>query len=118
MDQEFVTAGEFGRWRQDFQAFQARLDDRLESGFGGLNTRLDDLNGRTRKQAEAIVALDVRVSEIASHGCGQLEAHRAAMDAVAETRGGSRRPYVIGGGIVAGIAAVAEIVKAVFLSKP
>lgn len=108
MSDDVVTGGEFGRWRADFAAFQERLDERMDRGFGGLNSRLDDLNGRTRKNAEAIVALDGRIDAIATHGCGQLEAHRAVMEA----NGPEGKPWHrdkrtwVGTGVGAGVIAV------------
>jgi hypothetical protein len=79
MSDEFITGGEFGRWRQDFQSFQERLDERLDRGFGGLNNRLDELNGRTRKNSEAIVSLDTRVENIRTSGCQNLKAHQTTL---------------------------------------
>lgn len=61
---EVITAGEFGRFRADFQQFQTRLEQRLNDGFTGLHSRLDDIDARTRSNAERIVCLDVRLGRI------------------------------------------------------
>ena len=78
MSDEFITSGEFSRWRADFQGFQERLDERLDSGFDGMNHRLDELNGRTRRNSEAIIALDSRVENIRHSGCARLASHQKA----------------------------------------
>lgn len=123
MPDEFVTSGEFGRWRADFQAFQERLDERLDTGFSGLNHRLDDLNGRTRKNSEAIVALDSRVENIRQSGCSQVRSHRSTLDKL--DAGGTanwhkdKRVWFGGAGGASLIMALYEVAKAVqsFASK-
>ena len=76
MGDDNVTGAEFGRWRSDFAAFQDRLESRLSMGFGQINARLDELNGRTRKNSEGLGVLDARVSSIQEQGCAQIHAHR------------------------------------------
>jgi hypothetical protein len=116
-EQDAVSAGEFGRWRSDFQAFQARLDERLDAGFGGMNDRLDDLNGRTRKNSEAISVLDERVNSIRVSGCAQLSAHRAVMDEVPLAVRKTWRDWHpaakagAGVGVGAGLIAVVELIN-------
>ncbi len=109
MSDEFITGGEFGRWRQDFQSFQVRLDERLERGFGGLNDRLDDLNGRTRKNSEAIVALDSRVENIRTSGCQNLKSHQAALTKLAVPPQQWHKDKRLWFGSAAGASAIAAI---------
>ena len=114
MSDDFVTSGEFGRWRSDFQAFQERLDERLDRGFSGVNHRLDDLNGRTRKNSEAIVSLDQRIDSIRNGGCGQLRAHQKLLGTDApKARWRDRRVWFGGGVGAALIAAMYEMAKAI-----
>ena len=115
MSDEFITSGEFSRWRSDFQGFQERLDERLDAGFGGLNHRLDDLNGRTRKNAEAIIALDSRVENIRTSGCSQVKAHRNTLDRIAspEKWHKDKRVWVGGAGGASIVAALYEVARAV-----
>lgn len=71
MADDFVTTGEFGRFREDFRAFQDRLEERLTVGFGGINDRLDKLNGRVRKNEESLTSIH-------SGGCARaVEFHKA-----------------------------------------
>lgn len=97
MADEYVTSGEFGRWRTDFAAYQTREADHLESmerrivahidaRVDGIDQRLDELNGRTRKNSEAIIALDSQVEAIATHGCGQLAVHRQTLAEMEDRR--------------------------------
>ena len=115
MSDEFITSGEFARWRSDFQAFQGRLDGRLDKGFDGLNDRLDDLNGRTGENAKAIIALDSRVENIRTSGCSQVKAHRNTLDRIAspEKWHQDKRVWVGGAGGASIVAALYEIAKAV-----
>ena len=115
MTDEFITSGEFSRWRHDFQEFQGRLDDRLDKGFDGLNHRLDDLNGRTRKNSEAIIALDSRVENIRMSGCSQLTRHQNTLDIVAQPEKWhkDKRVWMGGAGGASIIAALYEVARAV-----
>jgi hypothetical protein len=65
MADDYVTSGEFGRWRSDFAAFQDRLQEQLRDGFSGVNERLDISNGRTRKNEQEIATLQERTSRMA-----------------------------------------------------
>ena len=114
--EEFVTGAEFGRFRADFQAFQNRLEERLDHGFGGMNTRLDALNGRTRgaeqniavigRRLEAIEsedrAIEATVGQIQLHGCAQLAQHEAAV----ETLGWSKQKKAAAAGGLVGLGAL------------
>jgi len=113
---EFVSGAEFGRFRADFQAFQNRLEERLDHGFVGMNNRLDALNGRTRNSEQNIAVIERRlgaieaedsyiektVEDIKSHGCAQLEKH----EAVVETLGWSSRKKVAAAGGLVGLGAL------------
>jgi hypothetical protein len=109
MADDFVTGGEFSRWRSDFQAFQSRLDERLDSGFAGINDRLDRLNGRQRVSEEAL-------ARIQAGGCGQLAQHRELLQRSSEVAGltAKNKAVLAGGaaGITGVVVAVVEVVKA------
>jgi hypothetical protein len=86
MVDDFVTTGEFSRWRADFQGFQARLNDQLHDGFTGIHARLDQLNGRTRQNSEMIASSATElelvkedIDLIRDRGCAQLASHRATL---------------------------------------
>ena len=115
MPDDFITSGEFSRWRSDFQEFQGRLDERLDKGFDGLNHRLDDLNGRTRKNSEAIIALDSRVENIRTSGCSQVAAHKKTLDRITPQphRKRDKRVWLGGAGGASLIAALYEVARAV-----
>ncbi len=122
MSDEFITGGEFGRWRQDFQGFQERLDERLDRGFGGLNNRLDELNGRTRKNSEAIVSLDSRAENIRTGGCSPVKTHQAALAKMTLPRERWHKDRRLWFGSAAGASVIAllyEVAQAVhaYLSK-
>jgi hypothetical protein len=120
MSDDFITGAEFGRWRLDHQAFQARLDSRLDAGFDGINERLDTLNGRTRKNSEDIVALDQKVLHVATRGCAKYGEHKDAIEAIVAkevvTSGGFKDWHPVakvgaGAGGFAIIAAMMEIIN-------
>jgi hypothetical protein len=92
MSEDYITGSEFGRWRSDHQAFQARLDSRLDAGFDGINERLDTLNGRTRKNSEDLVVLDQKVLHIAARGCGKYGEHKDVIEAIAARDPSVARP--------------------------
>jgi hypothetical protein len=127
-DADMVTGAEFGRWRSDFAAFQERLETRLNEGFGGLNGRLDELNGRTRKNTEELVAVDTRLDQlepigtrvqaIQERGCAQLATHRQllATDAgegltLTPARWTKKKQALVGGGLVASGAALLPLLQ-------
>lgn len=80
--------GENGITREEFQTFSLRLDQAMAQGFTGIHDRLDMLNGRTRLNENAIAVLQER-SEVAKE---------------------TKRNWdgLIGGGVVAVIAALME----------
>lgn len=89
MDQEYVTSGEFGRFRSDFSAYQGREAALLEAMEGrivahidnrvdGVDARLDILNGQTKRNSEAVATHAEKIAGIETRGCGQFAAHRAA----------------------------------------
>lgn len=67
-DREYLTVGEFERWREGFHEWQVELKNDLASGFDGINDRLDKLNDRTRKNSEDIVA-------VREGGCKRFRQH-------------------------------------------
>lgn len=58
MPTEHLTTGEFVR------AIDALKEDMLRPGFSGVHTRLDTLNGQTRKNSEAIARNEVRLTAL------------------------------------------------------
>lgn len=50
--------------RDELRDLRDDLAERLSSGFHGVNTRLDTLNGRTAKSEAAIAAGDVRLRNL------------------------------------------------------
>lgn len=123
---EYITAAEFARWRTDFVAFRAELNAQLRDGFTGTHDRLDEINGRTRKNSEGIVELTTRldrideddgairqtVTAIQSQGCAQLKHHGAMIQTLQNggedvpTAWPRRKQVIVGGGLVAGGAAL------------
>lgn len=118
---DVVTGAEFGRWRSDFQAFQTRLDSQLLDGFRGVHSRLDELNGRTRHNSEAIIVASARldriedednkieevVRSIKDDGCSQLANHAQILKATGGVPAESILPFnltsrkvAVGGGLV------------------
>lgn len=93
MTDEYVTSGEFGRWRADFRESMGRLDQRLDAGFKGVHDRLDDLNGRTRKNSEWIVGVEAKVDHVLQDGCAQLSAHRRLLESSPLDEGGAARQH-------------------------
>lgn len=76
-EQEFITGGEFGRWRTSYEADQTRLQAMISEGFVGIHGRLDLINGRVRVNSEDI-------ARIQAGGCGRLAQHEAALAAMGE----------------------------------
>jgi hypothetical protein len=117
MAEDYITGAEFGRWRSDHQAFQARLDSRLDAGFDGINERLDTLNGRTRKNSEDLVVLDQKVLHIAARGCGKYAEHKDAIESLVTKEVATRQgwqdwhPAVKAGAGVGGFTALAALME-------
>ena len=132
VEQEYITAAEFGRWRTDFIAFRAELSVQLRDGFKGLADRLDDINGRGRENATAIEVLISRldgvdrddgsikatVQDIQQHGCAKLREHGSVVQALQNggddvpERWPRRKQVAIGGGLLAGGAGLWELIHA------
>lgn len=116
---DVITGGEFGRFRADFNARMGEVSDRMgefsdrmDARFDPIDQKFADLDGRTRTQAEAIVALDTRVATIASRGCGKYEEHQQVIALLAENGGLSRKKQIgIAAGSGAGFIGVIEVVK-------
>lgn len=104
-DRDYVTGSEFSRWMAEEQEFRARLERRMadnaqavQTGLNKIEEHLADINGRTRKNSEAIAAATVRldriehedqtieqvVQDIRDRGCSQLSHHA---DLVQRTEG-------------------------------
>ena len=131
MDQEYVTSGEFGRFRSDFSAYQGREAALLEAMEGrivshidarvdGVDARLDLLNGQTKRNSEAVAVHAEKIAGIETRGCGQLAAHRAlAWPQSTDSPDGAtsrpwhrdRRTYAGGGLAMAGVAALYSLVR-------
>lgn len=129
MGDDMITGAEFGRFRVDFSAWQDRLETRLSEGFAGVHNRLDELNGRTRKNTENLMVLDAKVArlepiethvmEIQSKGCAQFEAHRALMSPaeIAEEerpKWPRRRQVAAGGGLVGAGVLLTKLVDIIY----
>jgi hypothetical protein len=85
-DAEKIGAGEFGRFRLDFQAFQARLStdlnaiqDRLErrmqDGFGTVIEKQDQTNGQVATHTQELIRVDGAVTTVRDKLCEHLDAH-------------------------------------------
>lgn len=93
---EYVSGAEFGRWRQDFNEFQKRLDQRLAADHKALTDELTiiktlqrEANGKTatnikeiaiiRREIEAIKSEDGRIEKVVESiqkdGCHQYDHH-------------------------------------------
>ena len=124
---DYITGAEFARWRTDFVAFRAELAVQIRDGFAGTHARLDEINGRTRKNSESVVELTTRldkideddsaikntVDAIQSKGCAQLKNHGEIVQVIrgdgegTTPEGWSRRKKVaVSGGLIAGGAAL------------
>jgi hypothetical protein len=126
-DAEMITAGEFGRFREDLSSWQDRLVGQLGDGFKGVHDRLDELNGRTRKNSEGLAEVIVRqehfepvvdrIQSIQEHGCAQIDAHRAMLATGDVVLGppawDSRKKAIVGGGLIAGGAALWPVLQGI-----
>ena len=82
MGDDFITGGEFGRFRADFTNWQVEIRRQMADGFAGTHERLDDINGRGRTNSEAIRVLETEVHSLTEHGCAQYEKHRETLETV------------------------------------
>lgn len=108
---DMVTIREWERFRDDLDRRFSDLWERIEPRFDGLDQKFVDLNGRTRKQAEAIIALDAQVSAIAKRGCAQYERHREFIESVSGPGVSRRQQIAVAAGSGAGFVGVIEVVK-------
>jgi len=85
--------------RDEFYAALGALSRSMETGFSGLNSRLDKLNGKTERHGEDISALKAV----------QVREEREARDDEPSQSG--RRDGAIGAGVAAGVVGIIELVK-------
>lgn len=106
MSGDYLTIGEFDRFRADLGGRLDRLEEKIDTGF--LN-----LNGRTRNQAEAIVALDAKILHISSRGCARYDEHREAINTMLGSGEGLSKTKQAGiaAGAGAGLIGLIEIAK-------
>jgi len=88
--------------REEFYTALGALGKSMETGFNGVHARLDRLNGKTERHGESIAALNA--------------VQRVAAQVLEDDppRHTSKRDSAIGGGIVAGVFGIIEIIKAVW----
>jgi hypothetical protein len=122
-----ITSEEFSRWMTEQGNFRSRLEGRLADqqaavmgSLGRIEAHLSELNGRTRKNSEAIAATNVRLDtiekeaddiektarSIRDQGCSQYAAHvQILQEASQETSiphaWTARKRVAVGGGLVA-----------------
>jgi hypothetical protein len=82
MADEYITGGEFGRFRADFTAWRAEIAKQMTDGFAGVHSRLDDINGRGRKNSEDIRVMEAELHNLVENGCAQYNDHRKLLDDV------------------------------------
>ena len=82
MGDDFITGGEFGRFRADHTAWRIEITKQIGDGFAGVCKRLDDMNGRGRETAAKVDMVEAEVSRLAEHGCAQYETHRDTLQAL------------------------------------
>jgi len=88
--------------RDEFYAALGALSRSMETGFSGLNSRLDKLNGKTERHGEDISAL-----KAVQKAVQEIEARE---DERGEPRSG-RKDSAIGAGVAAGVVGIIELVK-------
>ena len=116
MGDDFITGGEFGRFRADHSAWRIEIGKQITDGFAGVHSRLDAMNGRGRETAAKVEIVEADVERVMVHGCGQYERHRDILEGGTVEGGVSKRQQVgIAAGTGAGLVGVIEIVRAVVL---
>ena len=82
----------------------------MKDGFGGINDRLDALNGRTRRNTEAIVGLETRTENmVCVEHAERFRAIEKAVEKIEAHEPPSRaKSLAISGGAVAGAVALLE----------
>lgn len=82
MTDEYITGGEFGRFRADHSAWRIEITKQISDGFNGVNRRLDDMNGRGRDTAAKVEIVEADIERLMTHGCAQYEQHRESIEKV------------------------------------
>ena len=125
MGEDFITGGEFGRFRADHSAWRIEITKQIADGFYGVNQRLDAMNGRGRATAAKVDMVEAEVSRLSEHGCAQYDKHRETLETmVVPTLERVARPRVrdtwpmpakvaAGGGGLAAIATLMQLVQRV-----
>lgn len=134
---DYVTGAEFARWMREESEFRDRLERRMATSAAAVQTGLDkieshlaEINGRTRKNSEAIAVIEREVEAIKSedaaieeavenikvHGCGQLGNHETVLRTLGWTtpKKAAVAGGLIGGGVLAwpAVQKIAEAVHA------
>lgn len=79
---DYITGGEFGRFRADHTAWRVEITKQIADGFAGIYRRLDDMNGRGRETAAKVDVVEADVERLMTHGCAQYETHRDTLQAL------------------------------------
>lgn len=80
MADEYITGGEFGRFRADHTQWRIEIAKQISDGFSGINKRLDDMNGRGRETAARVEIVEADVERLMQHGCAQYDHHRDTLE--------------------------------------
>jgi hypothetical protein len=115
MADDYVTTGEFGRFRADQAQWRGEIAKQITDGFSGIHTRLDAMNGRGRDTAAKVDIVEADVERVMKHGCGQYERHLEVLGdtSVAETGVSKKKQVGIAAGTGAGIVGFIELMRAV-----
>jgi hypothetical protein len=82
MGDDYITAGEWGRFRADHSQWRIEIARQINDGFTGVNARLDQMNGRARDTAAGLEVVEADLSRLTQHGCAQYEKHRETLETV------------------------------------
>ena len=82
MADDYITSGEFGRFRADHSAWRVEITKQIGDGFSGINQRLDAMNGRGRETAAGLAVVQADVERLTEHGCAQYDKHREVLETV------------------------------------
>jgi hypothetical protein len=121
-----ISGEEFTRWMNEQANFRTRLETRMGEqnktvidGLSRIEAHLAEINGRTRKNSEAIAAIDIRLSQIEEEatvaeatirdirdkGCSQYAAHlqvlRDPLLPVLVEQWSAKKKAAIGSGLIA-----------------
>lgn len=114
---DFITGSEFSRWTTELTRQLTANAGAVESGLGRIERHLAEINGRTRKNTEAIAVMERElaaiksedaeiehvVADIKAHGCAQLSTHETVLRDLGWT---TKKKAGVAGGLV-GIGALA-----------